>query len=56
MFSFCKHKWSKWSEIISCYSFPRQFKYCEKCNKIVGRRVAFTSNEVNCTLWNHKPE
>jgi len=48
----CWHKWSKWSGIVSCYTAPYQFASCEKCNKIIQRRVSLTGNEVNTSLWN----
>lgn len=52
----CWHKWAKWSEIIDCYTAPYQFSSCEKCNKIIQRRVTFTGNEVNTATWNHSPD
>jgi hypothetical protein len=51
----CLHKWSKWSEIVACYDAPYQFASCEKCNKIIKRRVSLNGNSVNTALWNNKP-
>ena len=51
---FIKCDWAPWSEIVNCYEAPYQFKFCIVCNKIKKRRVAFTGNEVNTKLWNHK--
>ena len=53
---FCWHKWSKWSKIVDCYDAPYQYSFCEKCNKIIKRRVSFTGNEVNVGVWNHEPD
>jgi NAD-dependent SIR2 family protein deacetylase len=53
---FIKCNYSVWSQIVNCYTAPYQFKYCKQCNKIVKRRVTFTSNEVNLAVWNHKME
>ena len=52
----CWHKWSKWSEIVSCNDRPYQFASCDKCNKIIRRGVCLTNNGVNPSLWNKKPE
>lgn len=47
MFRLCFHDWGKWSEAERCYESPYQFRACNKCNKIIRRRVALTSDTFN---------
>jgi len=53
---FLKCHYSPWSEIVSCYEAPYQFRFCKVCNKIESRKVAPNGNFVNLALWNHSHE
>ena len=50
---FCSHNWSAWSEMVTTYDAPFQYRYCEKCNLIKKIKAATNGNSVNLLAWNN---
>lgn len=44
MLRFCIHDWAKWSSMIKTYSGIRQFRKCNKCNKVISKYVDSVNN------------